>query len=135
MSSIITTLVDDAEGAIAALAAFAPKPAATATSPAAPSIITSVEAQIDAVTFSQGMSALASIATSASSGAASLPAGALVAAEDFAGLVDPSLIPLIAAVRMILPYVQLGVGFLADGAGAVNMHPVGQAGSKPIGIA
>jgi len=76
----------------------------------------SVQAQIEAVTLSQALATLQTLATSLSAGASSIPAGTLLAAEDIAGLIDPDLIPVLGAVQAILPYVGEAIGLLGAGA-------------------
>jgi hypothetical protein len=130
MASIITVLVDDAEAAMAALAALAPPPPATSASapsaaPAAPLAAPSVSAQIAAVPASQGLSALSSLATSLSAGVSALPSGAIVAAEDLAGMIDPALIPVIAGIQAVMPLVTLALGMLEGGTPATQNYWLG----------
>lgn len=119
MQSIITVLVDDAEAALSALSALAPKPAtaiavAAAPTPAAPAA-TSVSAQISAVTFTQGVSALGQLWTALSAKAASIPSDAILAAEDIAGMLDPDLIPIIGGVEQLMPLITAGLGLIEAG--------------------
>lgn len=99
LETIVSTIEADLAGA-------APTPAAA-----------TVRTKIDAVTLAQGMATLATLATSVSANAASLPSATLMAIEDIVGIVDPAAIPLLGALQAVAPYVGDLVALLAAGTG------------------
>jgi hypothetical protein len=63
----------------------------------------SVEAEIDAVTLSQGLAALEKLAASLGTSTTGASSGAVMKLEDLAAMIDPELIPVIGGIRKILP--------------------------------
>jgi hypothetical protein len=77
-----------------------------------------VEAEIDAVTWSQGIAALEALASTLSAGTSGLPPDTIVKIEDLAAQIDPKLIPLLGAIRLILPKISGALDMLAPATGS-----------------
>jgi hypothetical protein len=93
--------------------------------PAPASPLAGVQAKIDAVTWQQGVGALASLAAALSSGAKTVPGDALLAAEDIAGLIDPALIPVLGGIQLILPIISDALAAIAEGSAAPGNYWLG----------
>lgn len=136
IKSIITVGVEDAEAAWAALSPFLPQaaPAATplptpggvATPAPLPPTASSVSAQIEATSLSQGLTTLGALYASLSAKASALPAGTILAIEDVAGLIDPALIPDFGAIQAIAPIVTAAFAALAAGQAAPGNYWLGE---------
>lgn len=135
MPDIITVLVDDAEEAFAALSKLAPPtgaapatvpPVPMSTAPAPPPMTaSSVSAQIENTSLSQGLTTLGTLYASLSAKASALPSGTILAIEDIAGLIDPALIPDMGALQAITPIVTAAFAALASGTAAPQNYWLG----------